>query len=214
MQPPNDVAGVRRISGNVNYLAKFLPHLSEVSEPLRWDCTHDQAFPTIKHLITEPPVLKYYEPACPLVLQCDAIVITAWVQHSSRTKSPSPLPAERWPTPNEITPKSKKELPAIVYGTTRFHRSLSHGRNRSQAPGNDISKTPFHCSKRLQKMLMGLHYDLNIQCRKGSQMYLADTLSRHHLENTNNVKGTRTYTIEDRNWGTRTSHHFTIEDRN
>ncbi|CAB3996545.1 Hypothetical predicted protein, partial [Paramuricea clavata] len=72
MRPPNDVAGVRRILVTVNNLAKFLPHLSEVSEPLRWDCTHDQAFATIKHLITEPPVLKYYEPACPLVLQCDA----------------------------------------------------------------------------------------------------------------------------------------------
>jgi hypothetical protein len=108
MQPPNDVAGVRRILGTVNYrytVAKFLPHLSEVSEPLRqftkkeqpfgWDSTHDQAFVAIKHLITEPPVLKYYDPACPLVLQCDAIVITAWAQHSSRTKSPSPLPAER-----------------------------------------------------------------------------------------------------------------------
>jgi hypothetical protein len=60
MQPPNDVAGVRRILGTMNYLGKFLPHLSEVSEPLRqltkkeqpfgWDNTHDQAFAAIKHL--------------------------------------------------------------------------------------------------------------------------------------------------------------------
>ena len=35
MKQPSDVAGVRRILGTVNYLAKFLPHLSQVSKPLR-----------------------------------------------------------------------------------------------------------------------------------------------------------------------------------
>ena len=35
MKQPSDVAGVRRTVGTVNYLAKFLPHLSQVSEPLR-----------------------------------------------------------------------------------------------------------------------------------------------------------------------------------
>lgn len=35
MERPTDVSGVQRIMGTVNYLAKFLPRLSEVSEPLR-----------------------------------------------------------------------------------------------------------------------------------------------------------------------------------
>ena len=35
MQPLTDVAGVRQVVGKVNYLAKYLPHLSEVSESLR-----------------------------------------------------------------------------------------------------------------------------------------------------------------------------------
>lgn len=32
---PQDVAGVRRFIGFVNYLSKFMPRLSEVCEPLR-----------------------------------------------------------------------------------------------------------------------------------------------------------------------------------
>ena len=37
--------------------------------------------------------------------------------------------------------------------------------------------------------MMGLqHYDINIQYKKGSKMYLADTLNCHHLEKTNNVE--------------------------
>ena len=69
MKQPSDVAGVRRILGTVNYLAKFLTHLSQVSEPLRqltkkdhpfvWNEATDTAFSEIKKLVTTPPVLKY-----------------------------------------------------------------------------------------------------------------------------------------------------------
>ena len=44
MDRPGDVAGVRRIMGTVNYLAKFLPRLSEVSEPLRQLTKKDSKF--------------------------------------------------------------------------------------------------------------------------------------------------------------------------
>ena len=77
MKQPDDVGGVRRVLGTVNYLAKFLSHLSQVSEPLRqltekdklyvWNETHNAAFAEIKKLITGPSVLKYYEPEKPLV---------------------------------------------------------------------------------------------------------------------------------------------------
>ena len=35
MTKPKDTQGVRQILGMTNYLAKFLPRLSEISEPLR-----------------------------------------------------------------------------------------------------------------------------------------------------------------------------------
>ena len=44
MKQPTDVAGVRRILGTVNYLAKFLPHLSQVSEPLQQLTKKESAF--------------------------------------------------------------------------------------------------------------------------------------------------------------------------
>eukprot|EP00795_Rhopilema_esculentum_P015412 gene15412-6652_t len=42
MSKPKDVAGVQRFIGMVKYLAKFLPRLSEVCEPLR-NLTHKDA---------------------------------------------------------------------------------------------------------------------------------------------------------------------------
>ena len=71
MKAPGDVTGVRQIMGTVNYLAKFLPQLSEISEPLRqltrkgqpfkWSHEHDTALEKVKKMVTEPPLLKYYE---------------------------------------------------------------------------------------------------------------------------------------------------------
>lgn len=72
---------VQLILGTVN-LAKFLPMLSEVSEPLRlltkkdteflWDEINDRAFNRIEEMVTAPPVLKYYVREKDLVIQCNA----------------------------------------------------------------------------------------------------------------------------------------------
>lgn len=57
--------------GFINYLAKFLPRLSEVEQPLRdltlantqfvWFKQHDKAFDKVKKLVANHPVLKYYD---------------------------------------------------------------------------------------------------------------------------------------------------------
>ncbi|CAB3981308.1 Hypothetical predicted protein [Paramuricea clavata] len=112
MKQPTDVAGVRRILGTVNYLAKFLPHLSQI----------------------------------------------------------------------------EKELLAIAYGTERFHQ-YTYGRlvpvESDHKPLEVIHQKPLSAApRRLQKMMMRLHqYDPTVVYKKASEMLLADTLSRHHLNN-------------------------------
>ena len=68
--------------GFVNYLAKFLPRLSEIAQPIReltkkdarfiWSRQHDEAFEQIRKLVTSHPVLKYYDTNAEVTLQCDA----------------------------------------------------------------------------------------------------------------------------------------------
>jgi len=82
MERLTDVAGVQRIMGTVGYLAKVLPRLSEVSQPLKqltkkgkeflWVEIHDRAFNRSKEMVTAPPLLKYYEREKDLVIQFDA----------------------------------------------------------------------------------------------------------------------------------------------
>ena len=63
----------------VNYLARFLPQLSETMSPIRsllqedvewnWNATHDKVFEHIKQLLTQAPVLAYYDPKAELSIE-------------------------------------------------------------------------------------------------------------------------------------------------
>ncbi|PIK60373.1 hypothetical protein BSL78_02671 [Apostichopus japonicus] len=72
MPKPENVADIQRFVGMVKYLSKFLPALSDKSEPLRrlthkdvdwtWSIEQDRALAEIKQLVTTAPVLKYFNP--------------------------------------------------------------------------------------------------------------------------------------------------------
>ena len=70
MPRSTDVHGVQRLIGVVTYLSKFLPRLSIVCETFcrltdsnsvfDWSPQHEDAFVTIKELIIQAPVLRYF----------------------------------------------------------------------------------------------------------------------------------------------------------
>ena len=82
MPKPKSMPEVHTLLGFVNYLSKFLPKLSEVSAPLRelttnqakftWARQHDEAFATIKQLVIQHPVLKFYNIEEEVTIQTDA----------------------------------------------------------------------------------------------------------------------------------------------
>ena len=83
MPPPEDKQQLRRFMGMTNYLQKFAPHLSQITAPLRmllkdntefkWDSSiHGKCFTPVKKIITEAPVLKFYNPTDEVTIQCDA----------------------------------------------------------------------------------------------------------------------------------------------
>ena len=82
MPPPQDVAGVRRLLGLVNYLARFVPNLTDLCEPIRqlthlrnewqWSHVQDNAFTTLKEAITRVPVLQFFNTTKEVTVQCDA----------------------------------------------------------------------------------------------------------------------------------------------
>jgi len=82
MPTPTDKQGICRFLGAINYVSKFSPQLSSVTQPLRnltredtpflWSTKHQQAFDEAKALATSAPCLAYYDINAPVVLQVDA----------------------------------------------------------------------------------------------------------------------------------------------
>src|SRR6218665_2148422 len=79
MRPPENTEELRRFLGIVNYLGKFLPHLSSLTEPLRnltkkdvpwkWSVSQETAFQAVKQQVTETPVLALYNTTKELTLE-------------------------------------------------------------------------------------------------------------------------------------------------
>ena len=82
MENPQNVEETHRLSGTVNYLARFMSRLSEVMEPVRiltrsnteWEWTELQEnyITEIKRMVTKAPILAFCYPAKELVIECDA----------------------------------------------------------------------------------------------------------------------------------------------
>ena len=129
MPSPTDVKGVKRFLGMGNYHAKFLPLLSDMTQPLRkleekdvewcWLEQHEQVFKTVKEYLTKAPVLAYYDITKEVTIQCDA----------SETRLGAVLLQEKQPiayasralTETETRyAQIEKELLAIVWATHKF----------------------------------------------------------------------------------------------
>ncbi|XP_013396158.1 uncharacterized protein K02A2.6-like [Lingula anatina] len=198
MTPPTDKDGVRRILGLIQYLAKFIPNLSQVDAPLRallkndvsfkWEHEQQASFEELKHLCSTPPVLAYYDVNKPVEIQCDA----------SRSGLGAVLIQDGRPiayTSRSLTDvemryaQIEKEMLAIVHGAIKFHCYI-FGKETTMytdhKPLESILKKPLlSAPMRLQKMLLRLQwYNLNVVYRKGKDMVVADTLSRAYLPDT------------------------------
>lgn len=181
----------------VQNLAKFLPNLAETLEPIRklthkgidwnWDQMCEQAFMKIKTLLTKAPILAYYNPEKELYLQVDssqsglgAVLFQddKPLEYASRALRPA---EKNWA-------QIEKEALSVLYGLERFDQ-YTYGRKvvvqNDHKPLEAIPKKPLsQAPKRLQDILMKLYrYNIEFQFIKGSELILADTLSRAFTDN-------------------------------
>ena len=82
MDRSEDLARVRRFLGMVDFLAQFVPKLSDMAEPLtqltckdnawEWAAEQEDVFTRIKESLITAPVLQYFHSNKQVVIQCDA----------------------------------------------------------------------------------------------------------------------------------------------
>ncbi|RUM46313.1 MAG: hypothetical protein DSY80_02390 [Desulfocapsa sp.] len=210
MERPKDIAGVQRLIGVVTYLAKFLPNLSTVCEPLRrltdkeavfdWLPHHEEAFVKVKDLITQAPVLSYYDVNKEVTIESDSSEVGLG---AVITQDGHPIAyASRALTPTERNyAQIEKECLAIVYATQKFEQYIL-GMDKvtvltDHKPLTTIFKKPILSSpKRLQRMRLRLQrYSIQLYYKPGPKMHISDTLSRASLPITEVTAETSDYTI-------------------
>ena len=192
---PESKQDVQRLLGMVNFIAKFAPKMSDVTAPLRelikkgiefhWLETHEQAFTKLKDMLTQPETLKYHDVTKSVTLQVDS---SLHGMGAALLQDQGPV-AYASKALNETQKKYatiEKELLAVVFACKRFHQYI-YGKpihvESDHKPLQAIFTKPLsQAPSRLQKMLMQLQeYDITLTYKKGTEMYLADALSRAFL---------------------------------
>lgn len=197
MPKPTDKEGVQRLLGMTNYVQRFAPGLADKTQPLRdlikkesafiWCQHHDKALDEVKAILTSAPVLKYFNPDKKSTLQCDASkdgLGACLIQEGHPI-----VYASRALTSSEKNyAQIEKELLSVVYGVEKFTEYL-YGRHfvveSDHKPLESIvKKSLLSAPKRLQRLLLRLQrYDVEVVYKRGTEMYMADTLSHAYLEN-------------------------------
>ena len=179
MPAPQSKEDVKRLLGFVQFLSRYLPSLSTVHVPLRelekanmlfhWDPPQKESFEKIKKLVSEAPVLQYYNVSKPAKIQCDA--------------SGKGLGAVLLQDDNPVYAPIEAEMLAVVFAWRKFHQYI-YGKSvvveKDHKPLQVISTKPLsQAPLRLQRMLLNLRgYDVEIRYVPGCKQVLADTLSR------------------------------------
>ena len=192
MSPPQNVEEIRRFMGTVNYLAKFAPNLANVAQPINnllkkdvdwnWSECQERAFQDIKKIISQAPLLAFYDPNKELTIENDACEygIGSVLMQQGRPiayASRSLTPAER------NYAQIEKEMLAAVYGLEKFHH-YTYAREitviTDHKPLEAIAKKPLaKAPRRLQTLLLrARNYTHQIVYKPGKQIPTADTLSR------------------------------------
>ena len=182
MLRPDNIKAVRRFCRFVNYLAKFMPKLSEVMEPIRnltckenewkWTLEHDAAFKLIKDMATTSPLLKYYNPEEELTIQCDASEKGLGAAVLQKGQPVAFVSCALTDTDSRYA-QIEKELLAVVFALDKFEQ-YAYGRpvtiESDHKPLEAIAKKPLRCApKRLQGMFLKIQkFDINIVYNPGS----------------------------------------------
>ena len=193
---PTSLPEVQRLGGMVNYLARYLQRLSEVMMPLRkptrkntecsWGQEQEKAFQDIIYLVTNAPVLTYYDPSKHLEIQCDSSKsgIGSVLLQGGR---PITYASRVMTTTEGRYAQIEKEMLVIVFSLHKFHQyTFGHKMKifTDHKPLQAIVKKPLCLApKRLQGMILKTQqYGTDIKYQPGEKMFIVDFLSRAYLE--------------------------------
>ena len=198
MPAPQCKKQVQSFIGMVNYLSKFSTRILELTKPIRdlckekvpfnWGLEHDGAFQLIKREIATAPILAYYNPKKPTVLQTDASskeLGACLLQNQKPVYFASKALSETQKGYVAI----KLESLAVAWVMEKFHHFLYGNKfvlETDQKPLEVIlSKSPNQATPRLQYILIRTFpYHFKVRYIPGLTNHVADCLSRLRFQKT------------------------------
>ncbi len=196
MQQPTSKKDVQRFLGMVNYLGKFVPNLSEKSQPLRelldknvefqWTDRQDQAWSTLKEAVSQEPVLKFFDPKRQIKISSDASqngLGAVLLQQHGEDWLPVVYASRALNSAETRYAQIEKEMLSITFACERFHQYV-YGQvitvETDHKPLVSIfRKSMNECPLRIQRLMLRMQkYDVRVVYIPGKFMFTADTLSR------------------------------------
>ena len=156
MPTPSDKAAVRRLLGMINFLAPHIPDMATIVSPLRdlikmdahfqWNSAAEDALTRVKNILSAQPVLQFFDPAVPSVIQADA---SQYGLGACLLQKGQPVAyASRTLSSCEVNyAQIEKELLAIVFACAKFHYYIYGFHTTIQSdhkPLEAIFKKPLH----------------------------------------------------------------------
>jgi hypothetical protein len=195
MPTPTDKKSLQRFIGMVQFLGRWLPHLADMKRPLcqllrddvewAWSTQQDNAVRDIKAALVSAPVLRFFDPSKPAVIQCDASS-TGIGAVLNQEDQPCAFASRALTEAETRYAQIEKELLAIVFSAEKFEHFIYGKRTVIQSdhrPLQTIFQKPISkTTPRLQRMLIRIaRFDLEIVYRPGKHMHVSDALSRAYL---------------------------------
>ena len=139
MPPPQDKKGVERLLGVLNYVAKFIPDMSSITQPIRellkkevqfiWEWEQEEAFQKIKEKLSVAPALVFFNVKKPTTISCDASQsgLGAVLMQENR---PVAYASRALTSAETRYAQIEKELLAVVFALEKFHQYICGSRVR------------------------------------------------------------------------------------
>ena len=199
---PTNKKELQRFLGMVNYLGKFLPNLSDISAPLRnllekdvewcFDAPQMKAVQELKEMVTNNPILKFYDIQLPTRVSSDASTEglgAVMEQQHPDGWFPVAFALRSLSVSEQNCCQQERETLSIVFACECFNVHVYGTKfqvlNDHQPLSSIFNKSIVKAPPRIQKFLLRLQkYDFDMQYVPGKHLVVTDTLSRASLPDT------------------------------
>ena len=216
---PKDIKELQSLLGTVNYLARFIPHLSTLQAPLQdllkkendfiWAQNHQTCFDKIKEAVCKGVTLKFYDPNLPIFIETDANqngigIVLLQPLDSNFTLDENNIPTKLMPvdfasktltSAERNYANTERELLGVVFGVLHF-KHFTFGNEVNIITDHKplvslLKKSLAACSSRLSRLILKIvDYPLKVMYQPGRKMVISDALSHLSTHQTPDTKET------------------------